>query len=85
MLYALGTVPTGLALSLAVDVLLNRKVKGLATSGPIFTCRRRLWRDGARAVHLDLPTPVRPANAFLNYFGLREPAWVESTTWALLP
>lgn len=82
--YALGSVPTGAALSLALALALNRRIRGamlyrLAFFAPVVlsTVVAALFWEWA------LQPQLGPVNRGLRAVGLPAPGWLTDPTWAL--
>jgi len=82
--YALGSLPLGLIGSLAVAMLLNAKIKGLALFRSIYylpavlsgVATAQLWR-------FVFSPEFGLLNTVLQLFGIEGPNWLMSTTWVI--
>jgi multiple sugar transport system permease protein len=84
VLYAVVTVPLGLAFSLGIAVLLNQKVRGLSIFRTIFYLPSVVSGVAVSVLFLWIFNPqFGLANSVLSYFGIRGPGWIESPNWAL--
>ena len=82
--FVLGTVGIGLPLSLAVSLLLSKKVKGIGVYRTAFFLPLALSPAMAAVVWLFLLNPnVGYLNYLLSLVGIRGPHWRTDPTWAL--
>ncbi len=84
LLYALGSVPLGTMIALALAMVLSQKLRGVNIWRTIFFLPSIL---SSIAVALLWMYVFRPEGGLLNvvlsWFGIRGPGWVTSETWAL--
>src|SRR5688572_577905 len=84
LVYALVSVPLGLALSLSVALLLNRKVKLLGTFRTVYFLPSLLPATASGVVWVYIFHPNQGLlNRLLAQAGIDGPAWTMSVDWAL--
>jgi len=83
-IYAIVSVPLGLGTALAVALLLNQKVKGLAGFRTIFYLPSVMPLVAVSLVWMWIYNPkFGILNFFLGKLGISGPEWLQSTTWVL--
>jgi multiple sugar transport system permease protein len=84
LVYAAVSVPLGLALSLAVALLLNRRVRMLGTFRTIYFLPSLLPATASGVVWVYIFHPSQGLlNRLLAQAGVQGPAWTQSVDWAL--
>jgi multiple sugar transport system permease protein len=84
LIYAVVSVPLGLALSLAVALLLNRRVRMLGTFRTIYFLPSLLPATASGVVWVYIFHPSQGLlNRLLAQVGVQGPAWTQAVDWAL--
>ena len=83
-IYAVVSVPLGLAFALFLAILLNQRVRGLSVFRTILYLPSVVSGVAVSVVFLWVFNPdFGIVNTILHYFGINGPKWIESPTWAL--
>ena len=83
-IYAVVSVPLGLAFALFLAILLNQRVRGLSVFRTILYMPSVVSGVAVSVVFLWVFNPdFGIVNTILHYFGINGPKWIESPTWAL--
>lgn len=83
-IYAIVSVPLGLGTALAVALLLNQKVRGLAGFRTIFYLPSVMPLVAVSLIWMWIYNPkFGILNFFLGKLGISGPEWLQSTTWVL--
>jgi len=84
VIYALFSVPLSLIFSLAVALLLNQAVKGLAIFRTLFYLPSVVSGVSVMVLWMWVFNPqIGLFNTVLGYFGIQGPAWIFDPKWAL--
>ncbi len=82
--YALGSVPTGTIIALAIAMVLSQKLRGINFWRTIFFFPSVLSSIAIAILWLFIFRPQDGLlNVFLSWFGIQGPDWITSETWAL--
>lgn len=83
-IYAVVSVPLGLAFALFLAVLLNQRVRGLSVFRTILYLPSVVSGVAVSVVFMWVFNPsFGIVNSILGYFGIKGPGWIESPAWAL--
>ena len=83
-IYAVVSVPLGLAFALFLAILLNQRVRGLSVFRTILYLPSVVSGVAVSVVFMWVFNPsFGIVNSILSYFGIKGPGWIESPTWAL--
>lgn len=84
LLYALGSVPGGTIIAIAVAMVLSQKLKGINFWRTIFFMPSVLSSIAVAILWLYIFRPEGGLlNVVLGWFGIQGPSWITSETWAL--
>src|SRR5215211_183914 len=84
LLYALGSVPGGTIIALAVAMVLSQKLRGVNFWRTIFFLPSILSSIAVALLWLYIFRPEGGLlNVVLGWFGIQGPSWITSETWAL--
>lgn len=84
LLYALGSVPGGTVIAIAVAMVLSQKLRGINFWRTIFFMPSVLSSIAVAILWLYIFRPEGGLlNVVLGWFGIQGPSWITSETWAL--
>jgi multiple sugar transport system permease protein len=84
LLYAATAVPLGLATAFLLALLLDRPIRGIAAYRTVFVLPHVVPVVASSAIFIWVLNPqIGLANALLGAVGIRGPAWLQDTSWAM--